>query len=188
MPNEETEKHLLIFDTRGGNTPTITLEAWHIIRRTGLRTQFKGYGEDSPFVDCDVVHAITKAHLHRHESLVLLQVHHASLIADPHEKESLLTLMNMIRNSVRVNGVTLPEFGGDEDKACGITVENRYLPFLYAEEKLFFEMEKLMVEEINEGLFDLYKLNSQDPTLCGVKINTTMRNQTNHQWKDISLS
>ena len=89
---------LLIFDTGGGRTPTITSTAWHVMAKTGQQAEFMGYGSTGNGVKCDVVHAVTKTHITGRSDPVLLTVHHASLIKDKSENESLLTLMDMCEN------------------------------------------------------------------------------------------
>lgn len=171
LPTMEEKGDILIFDTGGGRTPTVSSKAWRIIANTRVSSSFQGYGPGTPVTKCDVVHAVTKAHIQGRDKPILLVIHHASYVTDPEETESLLTLMDLLKNSVEVNGVTPPQYvkGSNKEKTCSITVEGEYLPFEHDDEKLFFTIEKPEPEEMDDTDLQTFELNSRDPLITGVE-------------------
>lgn len=184
---DEEESNILIFDTGGGNTPTITNKAWTVLADTGAVAAFQGYGPGTPVTQCQVVHAITKANIRGMDEPILLKVHHASLLEGTHEDESLLTLMDMVKSGVTVNGVTPTKYlpAGSDTRSCGITIDNTYLLFEYDDEKLFFRISQPTQDELDSDQLDTYHINGADIRQNGVIIQDKRRSYKEHTWKEI---
>lgn len=97
--------------------------------------------------------------------------------------------MDLLKHSVEINGVTPPKYNrdGNKEKTCGITVNGEYLPFDYDDEKLYFNIEKPTLEEINNEVYKLFKLNSRDPEQVSINPNKTKRNNKQFQWEEIPI-
>lgn len=159
--------NLLIFDTGGGST-------WTVLAKTGVTASFQGYGPGTPTITCPVVHAITKARIKGFDDPILLKVHHASLLEGPDEDELLLTLMDIVKSGVTVNGVTPPEYMpiGSDPQCCGLTIDQMYLPFDYDNEKLFFTIEQPTAEDLADNTLETYNINGPDIQQLGVTVGT----------------
>ena len=57
---EETKDHIMVIDSGGGFSPTITETAWKIVSRTERQVQFLGYQDQCDPKICPVVNAMTK--------------------------------------------------------------------------------------------------------------------------------
>jgi hypothetical protein len=55
-----TQTHVLIIDTGGGVTPTITANAWKVTHTYNVTMSMLGYQSEEPPQECKVVNAITK--------------------------------------------------------------------------------------------------------------------------------
>jgi hypothetical protein len=62
VPND-TNQHVLIIDTGGGATPTITANAWKVTHRYNVTMSMLGYQSKSPPQERRVVNAITKVNI-----------------------------------------------------------------------------------------------------------------------------
>jgi hypothetical protein len=56
-----TPQHVLIMDTGGGTTPTITANAWKITHQYNVTMSMSGYQSKDPPMECAVVHYAKKA-------------------------------------------------------------------------------------------------------------------------------
>lgn len=191
LPLAEDKGDILIFDTGGGKTPTISSKAWHVIGHTGVTSLFQGCGPGIPVTKCEVVHAMTKAYIKGRTKPIFLVIHHASYVTNVEETESLLTLMDLLKNSVEVNRATPPQYvKSGNNWTCGITVKGAYLPFEYDDEKLYFTIEKPTPEEVERDQLQTYELNSRDPQIVKaepVYPIVTRRTQKSYQWQQIPI-
>lgn len=187
MREGSEHQNLLIFDTGGGSTPTVKSQAWTVLADTGMMASLQGYGPGTPITRCRVVHAITKARIQGEDDPILLKVHHASLLEGPDEDESLMTLMDMIKSGVTVNGVTPSEYmpAGSDPKSCGITIEQTYIPFEYDDKKVFFTIEKPSNEDLTDGVLETFEVNGVDAKQLGIKVENHRRATKEHHWQNI---
>jgi hypothetical protein len=78
----------------------------------GSEAEFMGY-QSTTTTRCRVVTAVTKAFIKDRKDPVLLLVHNATLIDDPSETESLLTIFDMMSHHIRIPSIHPPQFGGE---------------------------------------------------------------------------
>jgi hypothetical protein len=72
MPHD-TKQHVLIIDTGGGVTPTITANAWKATHRYNVTMSMLGYQSKAPPQECQVVNAISKVNIPGREDPVIFQ-------------------------------------------------------------------------------------------------------------------
>ena len=130
-----TQQHVLIIDTGGGMKPTITAKAWRITHKYNIT--MSSYQSKAPPQECIVVNAITKAQLPGRTDPVIFEVNYATLIEDEDEFESLVVPFEMMKHGIKVD-MTPRNYGGKG----GITVDGKVLPYLFDNEKLFWEISK----------------------------------------------
>jgi hypothetical protein len=155
---EHPEIDVLIIDTAGGNTPTITARAWKVTHRTNHRTAIRGYQEKGPGKVCPIVHAITKATIPGRAEPVLFGVNYATLIDDQDEHESLIVPFDMMRHGIPMD-MTPATLGG----TGGMTVDDEFFPFEFDNEKLFWEISKPNKEELDT--LEFFELTSPLPAI-----------------------
>jgi hypothetical protein len=107
----DTEQHVLIIDTGGGVTPTITANAWKVTHRYNVTMSMLGCQSKAPPQECRVVNAITKVNIPGREDPVIFEVNYATLVDDNDEYESLVVPFDMIKHGIKVDMVT-PRYGG----------------------------------------------------------------------------
>ena len=118
-----TPQHVLIIDTGGGITPTITANAWKITHRYNITMSMSGYQSKAPPQECVVVNAITKVQLPGREDPVIFEVNYATLVEDENEFESLVVPFEMMKHGRR-DDMTSTQYGG----TGGITVDGDIMP------------------------------------------------------------
>ena len=129
--------HVLIIDTGGGLTPTITANAWRVTHRYNVTMSMSGYQSKAPPQECAVVNAITKVQLPGRDEPVIFEVNYATLVADEAEFESLVVPFDMMKHGIKVD-MTPRQYGG----TGGITVDGELLPYRFDHEKLFWDISK----------------------------------------------
>ena len=170
------ETHSIIIDSGGGQTCTVTKNAWRVTHTTNHRTELSGYQDKNTQV-CPIVNAVTKAHIKGRDEPVLLAINYATLIDDDEEKESLVVPFCMMAHGIQVDMV--PEkYGGQS----GMTVEETFLPFEYDNEKLFLRIEKPSRQDFDH--FEIFELTSPYPELR----NEVRRSRKRHLPEDIPMS
>ena len=132
--NVEPLDEIMVFDTGGGRTPTITERAWHILEYTGIQSHLQPYQGKGDPQKCSMVNGITLAFGPDFIEPVLIIANNATLIEDTAEKESLMTLMDLIKNKVTIDGIIPKQYGG---AACGISIGDTHVPFDHDDEKLY---------------------------------------------------
>jgi hypothetical protein len=152
------EPDVLIIDTAGGTTPTVTSRAWKITHRTNHRTAIRGYQEKGPGKICPIVHAITKAKIPGRNEPVLFGLNYATLVDDPTEHESLVVPFDMMRHGIPMD-MTPATLGG----TGGMTIDDEFFPFEFDEEKLFWEISKPNREELDT--LEFFELTSPYPAI-----------------------
>jgi transposase InsO family protein len=150
---DDNSKDILILDSGGGKRPTITKRGFRVLAHTGRETLLSGYQEDGPPKLCPVVHGVTKAHIVGRDRPFLLFVNNATLVEDPGESESLLTLFDMYHHGIEADPKPT-QYGGN----CRLTVDGEHLPFEFDGEKIFFSISKPSDEDLE--LLDEFELNS----------------------------
>jgi hypothetical protein len=125
-----TPTHVLIIDTGGGVTPTITANAWKVTHTYNVTMSMLGYQSKEPPQECKVVNAITKVTIPGREEPVIFEANYATLIMDDAEYESLVVPFKMMKHGIKVDMVP-PKYGG----AGGITVDGELLPYCFDNEK-----------------------------------------------------
>ena len=147
----------MVIDTGGGQTCTVTKNAWRITHTTNHQTALSGYQDKTTQV-CPIVNAVTKAHIKGMEQPVLLSVNYATMIDDKEETESLIVPFCMMAHGITVDLV--PEkYGGKS----GMMVEETFLPFEYDDEKLFIEIEKPSKQDFDH--YEMFELTSPYPEI-----------------------
>jgi hypothetical protein len=131
------QTHVLIIDTGGGVTPTITANAWKVTHTYNVTMSMMGYQSKELPQECKVVNAITKVTIPGREEPVIFEVNYATLVMDPAEYESLVVPFDMMKHGIKVDMVP-PRYGG----TGGITVEGELLPYCFDNEKLYWHIEK----------------------------------------------
>jgi hypothetical protein len=86
----DTKQHVLIMDTGGGVTPTITANAWKVTHGYNVTMSMLGYQSKAPPQECWVVNEITKVNIPGREDPVIFEVNYATLVDDNDEYESLV--------------------------------------------------------------------------------------------------
>jgi hypothetical protein len=125
-----TQTHVLIIDTGGGVTPTITANAWKVTHTYNVTMSMLGYqSKDSP-QESKVVNAMTKVTIPGREEQVIFEVSYATLVMEPGECESLVVPFDMMKHGIKVDMVP-PKYGG----TGGITVDGELLPYCFDNEK-----------------------------------------------------
>ena len=127
----------MVFDTGGGRTPTITQQAWQILEDTGMKSTLFPYQNKGETQQCKVVNGITLAYGDDFIEPVLIIANNATLIEDEAERESLMTLMDLIKNHVTIDGILPKQYGGEK---CGISIKDTHVPFDHDEEKLYIHI------------------------------------------------
>jgi hypothetical protein len=122
---------VLIIDTGGGVTPTITANAWKVTHTYNVTMSMLGYNSKEPLQECKVVNAITKVTIPGQEEPVIFKVNYATLVMDNTEYESLVVPFDMMKHGIKVDMVP-PKYGG----TGGITVDAEFLPYCFDNEKL----------------------------------------------------
>jgi hypothetical protein len=143
MPHQSVQ-HVLIMDTGGGVTPTITANAWKVTYKCNVTMSMSGYQSKEPPVECAVVNAVTKVQIPGRMDQVIFEVNYATLIKDEHEYESLLVPFEMMRHGVKVDMV-LPKYGG----TGSISINDESLTFLFDDEKLYWEISKPSQDDLD---------------------------------------
>ena len=156
--NVEPLDEIMVFDTGGGRTPTITERAWHILEYTGIQSHLQPYQGKGDPQKCSMVNGITLAFGPDFIEPVLIIANNATLIEDTAEKESLMTLMDLIKNKVTIDGIIPKQYGG---AACGISIGDTHVPFDHDDEKLYIQIRKPTVDELE--LYNIIQLNSSLP-------------------------
>jgi hypothetical protein len=133
----DTKQHVLIIDTGGGVTPTITANSWKVTHIFNLTMSMLGYQSKAPPQECRVVNAITKVNIPGREDPVIFEVNYATLVDDNDEHESLVVPFDMMKPGIKVDMVP-PRYGG----TGGITVEGELLPYCFDDEKLYWHISK----------------------------------------------
>jgi hypothetical protein len=100
-----TPTHVLIIDTGGGVTPTITANAWKVTHTYNVTMSMLGYQSKEPPQECKVVNAITKVTIPGREEAVIFDVNYATLIMDDAEYESLVVPFEMMKHGIKVDMV-----------------------------------------------------------------------------------
>ena len=126
------QQHVLIIDTGGGITPTITANAWRITHRYNITMSMSGYQSKAPPQECIVVNAITKVKIPGRDEPMIFEVNYATLVQDENEFESLVVPFEMMQHGIKVD-MTPTKYGG----TGGITVDGDILPYRFDQEKLF---------------------------------------------------
>ena len=130
VSNNMHESHTMVIDSGGGQTYTVTKNAWRITHTTNHWTALLGYQDKNTQV-CPIVNAVTKAHIKGRDQPVLLCLNYVTLIYDKEETDSLIVPFCMMAHGITVDMV--PEkYGGKS----GMTVEETFLPFEYDDEKI----------------------------------------------------
>ena len=148
---------MMVIDTGGGQTCTVTKNAWRITHTTNHQTALSGYQDKTTQV-CPIVNAVTKAHIKGMEQPVLLSVNYATMIDDKEETESLIVPFCMMAHGITVDLV--PEkYGGKS----GMIVDETFLPFEYDDEKLFIKIEKPSKQDFDH--YEMFELTSPYPEI-----------------------
>ncbi len=154
LPHIRTSKHYdtptthdqLIIDTGGGWTPTVTERAWTITGQHDKLSGFIPYGSTGPPEFLQMVDAITCATIQGRDERVLLKLHRATLISDPHQSESLVVPFDMMRNGIAVDCTPL-QHGG----SASFTYDGEQFPLAYDGEKLFVNIMKPTQNDMDAG-------------------------------------
>jgi hypothetical protein len=153
-----TQAHVLIIDTGGGVTPTITANAWKEKHTYNVTLSMLGYQSKEPPQECKVVNAITKVTIPGREEPVIFKVNYATLVMDDAEYESLVVPFDMMKHGIKVDMVP-PKYGG----TGGITVDGELLPYCFDTEKLYWHISKPTRDDMDT----LRWIEINPPTLLG---------------------
>ena len=134
---EKGTDNIMIIDTGGGLSPTITKTAWKILSRTERKIQFLGYQDQGKPKTCPVVNAVTKAYPKDYQKPIILLHNNATLIDDDNEKESLCVPFACMAHGIKIDMVP-NKYGGKG----GMTVDGDFIPFDFDDEKLFIKIQK----------------------------------------------
>jgi hypothetical protein len=132
-----TEHHVLIIDTGGGTSPTITSNAWKVTHRYNTSISITGYQSKDPPINCAVVNAVTKAFIPGRMDPVIFEVNYATLIQDTEEFESLVVPFDMMRHGAQID-IIPTKYGG----TGAIKTDDELLPYLFDDEKLYWRIMK----------------------------------------------
>jgi hypothetical protein len=171
---------LLIIDTGGGHTSTITSHTCLVLHHTNHRTELTGYQDKSRPKNLPIVHAATKVHVRGLEHPIIFILNYVTLLEDSTEHESLLQPFTCMRHGISMD-LTPTKHGG----LGGMTVEGQFFPFEYDDEKLFFRIEKPTWED-----FDYYECieitSPHDSLLLGAV--RSRRNKKKLTYEDIPIA
>ena len=87
MSNQDLE--VLILDTGGGESNTITVRAWDIVGDTGERSLISGYQNQGDPKSCRIVNGITNISFGPNEDDFLVGINRETLVEDDSEMESI---------------------------------------------------------------------------------------------------
>jgi hypothetical protein len=150
---ETTTDNILIIDTGGGYTSTITSHTCLVLHTTNHTTDFTGYQDKSSPKRLPIVHDATKAYIRGYEHPVILILNYVSLLDDSNERESLLQPFSCMRHGVTMD-LTPIQHGG----LGGMKIDGQLFAFEYDEEKLFFKITKPTWEDLD--YYDCVELTS----------------------------
>jgi len=143
----------MVVDTGGGEYSTITDRAWHVLSNTNHSSLMSGYQSGHEQV-LSMVNAVTKAYIEGRDEPVLFVMHHATLVVDENEKESLHVPFQSMRHGIKFD--LTPKIHGGK---CNMTIEQEDFPIKFDGEKIFFNIEKPTQEELD--CYDCYELTSE---------------------------
>ena len=124
-------KDIMVIDTGGGCSGTITSRAWQVTHRTNRNMAMSGYQDDRAPKVHPIVNGITKATFTNREQPVIICMNYATLIDDNDELESLSVPFNSMRLGLKV-GMTPRCHGG----VPGFELDGELFEFDYDDEKL----------------------------------------------------
>ena len=96
--NKSGTEHILLIDTEGGRTGTITSGAWKILEETNHRTTIQGYQSKESTKICKIVNGVTTVKTPGMDEPILFVINYATLIEDDSESESLCQPFNLMEN------------------------------------------------------------------------------------------
>ena len=154
----DKDQDVLVIDTGGGKTATITKRAWKILHRTNHRTAMQGYQDKGPARICPIVNAVTKVEIPGKDLPVLFTINYATLVEDPEENESLCVPFDLMRHHIKVD-LTPAILGGEG----AIKIEDQKFPFEFDGEKLFYRISKPTQDDLDT--LEWFELTSPLPDL-----------------------
>jgi hypothetical protein len=128
---------MLIIDTGGGTSPTITSNAWKVTYRYISTMSITGYQSKEPPINCAVVNAVTKAFLPGRVDPVIFEVNYATLIPDANEFESLVVPFDMMKHGTKIDMIPVKHGG-----TGAIKINDELLPYMFDDEKLYWKIVK----------------------------------------------
>ena len=78
---------ILVLDTGGGRTATVTSSAWKIIHTYDQKVKLQGYQSNNKLTVCKVVNAATKAEIMQKEEPIIIIMNYATYLKDKNERE-----------------------------------------------------------------------------------------------------
>ena len=148
--------YILIFDTGGGRSGTITRRSWYVFEYKNHKLIILVYHDKIEVKVYPIVNSVDKAWIQGRDLPVLLVMNYATLLDDPDETESLAVPFQTTKHGATVD-MTTRNLGGDR----GLQVDEEYLPFWWDNEKLYYIIEKPTEEDIEE--LESFELNLPTP-------------------------
>jgi hypothetical protein len=170
---------ILVIDTGGGNTSTITERACLVLARTNHITELNGYQDKSIPKRLPIVNCAVKAYIKCMEHPVIFIINYVTLLDDNDECESLLQPFGCMRHGIAMD-LTPRKHGGKG----GMRIDGQFFPFEYDDEKLYLRISKPTYEELD--FLDCYELTSpNDHTVLAH--NHSRRNKKKLTYEDIPM-
>ncbi len=107
-------ENIMVLDTGGGNTSTITSRSCLVLHKTNHVTKMTGYQDKNSPQRLPIVHCAVKAYFKNVEQPVILLLNYVTLVTDEHEEESLLQPFGCMRHGVMMDLVPIKYEGNAE--------------------------------------------------------------------------
>jgi hypothetical protein len=173
--NKKTNTDILIIDTGGGTTSTITKQVCMVLSTTNHVTSLSGYQDKATPKQYPIVHCAVKAHIQNYDTPVVFLLNYVTLLDDANENESLLKPFACMRHGVSMD-LTPVKHGGEG----GMNVEGQFFPFEYDDEKLYFKIEKPTIEDLD--YYNCFELTSPlDDTILDNVCSRRNKKKLTHQ-------
>ena len=135
---------ILVLDTGGGRTATVTSSAWKIIHTYDQKVKLQGYQSNNKLTVCKVVNAATKAEIIGREEPIIVRMNYATYLDNTNKRQSLYQPFQLMAHGIKCD-LTPSKYDGK----AGMTIEEDFIPFNYDDEKLFLHISK-PIEKVKE--------------------------------------